>query len=187
MKKYLYYYLFIYLLTTSCIHENISDSLNKNIIPSNEFQQIIKQSWLVNAHIANNKKSTLIPKDSINDVTIKILNDYSYNEEDLSRSIKFYAANPLLLDSLIKDIIDSLNTLHHANSKKDETIIQDTLFKVLQNYPPLKDYKWNENYIFTTDMKDSILLFFKTHPEKLENFTLENIIEKVNQLSKPKK
>jgi hypothetical protein len=63
---------------------------------------------LVNAHLYNNKKFTQIPRDSVGNITNKLLEDYGFKKEDFKKSIKYYSENPRLIDSIIKDLRDSL-------------------------------------------------------------------------------
>ena len=101
--------IFILLITvTSCLEEKPKDNIKYPPIKEKEFQTIIKKIWLVNAHLYNNKKFTQIPRDSVGNITNKLLEDYGFKKEDFKKSIKYYAENPRLLDSIIKDLRDSL-------------------------------------------------------------------------------
>ena len=100
--------LILLIAVTSCLDEKPEDNIKNPPIKEKEFQALIKKIWLVNAHLYNNKKFTEIPKDSVNSVTNKMLEDYGFKKEDFEKSIKYYSQNPRLLDSIIKDLRDSL-------------------------------------------------------------------------------
>lgn len=101
--------IFILLITvTSCLEEKPKDNIKYPPIKEKEFQTIIKKIWLVNAHLYNNKKFTQIPRDSVGNITNKLLEDYGFKKEDFKKSIKYYSENPKLIDSIIKDLRDSL-------------------------------------------------------------------------------
>ena len=101
--------IFILLITvTSCLEETPKDNIKYPPIKEKEFQTIIKKIWLVNAHLYNNKKFTQIPRDSVGNITNKLLEDYGFKKEDFKKSIKYYSENPKLIDSIIKDLRDSL-------------------------------------------------------------------------------
>tara|TARA_B100000768_G_scaffold181125_1_gene202961 strand:+ start:243 stop:611 length:369 start_codon:yes stop_codon:yes gene_type:complete len=100
--------LILLIAVTSCLDEKPKDNIKNPPIKEKEFQALIKKIWLVNAHLYNNKKFTEIPKDSVNSVTNKMLEDYGFKKEDFKKSIKYYSQNPRLLDSIIKDLRDSL-------------------------------------------------------------------------------
>ncbi|MDB2482763.1 DUF4296 domain-containing protein, partial [bacterium] len=104
-----YFKIFILLIAvTSCLEEKPNDNIKHPPIKVKEFQTLIKKIWLVNAHLYNNKKFTQIPRDSVGSITNKLLEDYGYKKEDFKKSIKYYSENPRLLDSIIKDLRDSL-------------------------------------------------------------------------------
>ncbi len=107
MTKY-FKILILLIAVTSCLDEKPKDNIKNPPIKEKEFQALIKKIWLVNAHLYNNKKFTEIPKDSVNSVTNKMLEDYGFKKEDFKKSIKYYSQNPRLLDSIIKDLRDSL-------------------------------------------------------------------------------
>jgi hypothetical protein len=100
--------LILLIAVTSCLEEKLEDNIKNPPIKEKEFQALIKKIWLVNAHLYNNKKFTQIPRDSVNSVTNKMLEDYGFKKEDFKQSIKYYSQNPRLLDSIIKDLRDSL-------------------------------------------------------------------------------
>ena len=73
--------LILLIAVTSCLEEKLEDNIKNPPIKEKEFQALIKKIWLVNAHLYNNKKFTQIPRDSVNSVTNKMLEDYglTYN------------------------------------------------------------------------------------------------------------
>ena len=96
------------MLIAGCVNEKTTDYISENNISDKDFQNIIKNIWLTNAHIFNNKKFTLIPRDSINYVMYKVIQEKGINKEEFEKSIKYYSQNPELLDSILKDLRDSL-------------------------------------------------------------------------------
>mgnify|MGYP001269923028 FL=1 len=122
--------IFILLITvTSCLEEKPKDNIKYPPIKEKEFQTIIKKIWLVNAHLYNNKKFTQIPRDSVGNITNKLLEDYGFKKEDFKKSIKYYSENPKLIDSIIKDLRDSLEKVFISIS---HDVIEDDQKSTLQ-------------------------------------------------------
>ena len=107
MRKLIYIFIFN-LLISGCVNEKTTDHVSENNISDKDFQNIIKNIWLTNAHIFNNKKFTLIPRDSVNYIMYKIIQEKGINKKEFEKSIKYYSQNPELLDSILKDLRDSL-------------------------------------------------------------------------------
>jgi len=129
-----YFKIFIFLIAvTSCLEEKPKDNIKYTPIKEKEFQILIKKIWLVNAHLYNNKKFTQIPIDSVSSITNKLLEDYGYNKEDFKKSIKYYSENPRLLDSIVKDLRDSLEKvftgISHNVYEDDQTLVQQDSIK----------------------------------------------------------
>ena len=120
--------LILLIAVTSCLEEKLEDNIKNPPIKEKEFQALIKKIWLVNAHLYNNKKFTQIPRDSVNSVTNKMLEDYGFKKEDFKKSIKYYSQNPRLLDSIIKDLRDSLEKvfvdISHDVIEDDQKLVQ---------------------------------------------------------------
>ena len=120
--------LILLIAVTSCLEEKPEDNIKNPPIKEKEFQALIKKIWLVNAHLYNNKKFTQIPRDSVNSVTNKMLEDYGFKKEDFKKSIKYYSQNPRLLDSIIKDLRDSLEKvfvdISHDVIEDDQKLVQ---------------------------------------------------------------
>ena len=133
MRKLIYIYIFN-LLIAGCVNEKTTDYVSENNISDKDFQNILKNIWLTNAHIFNNKKFTLIPRDSVNYIMYKVIQEKGINKEEFEKSIKYYSQNPELLDSILKDLRDSLEEVfigishdeidEESNSKE---IIKDLL------------------------------------------------------------
>lgn len=120
------------LIINSCVDEKTDNYINESSISNKEFQEIIKKIWLANAHIYNNKKFTLIPRDSLKNLTFQILKEKEINRSEFEKSIQYYSQNPILLDSIIKNLRDSLEKVfisipHEDLEEKEELIIQDSL------------------------------------------------------------
>ena len=64
----------------------------------------------MNAHLYNN---TFIHKDSLAEATNKLLKDNGIEKYEFEKSIQFYSQNPILLDSIIKDLKDSLEKTYN--------------------------------------------------------------------------
>lgn len=125
-----YFKIFILLIAvTSCLEEKPKDNIKYPPIKEKEFQTIIKKIWLVNAHLYNNKKFTQIPRDSVGNITNKLLEDYGFKKEDFKKSIKYYSENPKLIDSIIKDLRDSLEKVFISIS---HDVIEDDQKSTLQ-------------------------------------------------------
>ena len=124
--------IFILLITvTSCLEEKPKDCIKYPPIKEKEFQAIIKKIWLINAHLYNNKKFTQIPRDSVGNITNKLLEDYGFKKEDIKKSIKYYSENPKLIDSIIKDLRDSLEKVfisisHDVNEDDQKSTLQES-------------------------------------------------------------
>ena len=122
---------------SSCLEEKPEYSIKHPPIKEKEFQILIKKIWLVNAHLYNNKKFTQIPRESVSSITNKLLQDNGFEKEDFKKSIQYYSENPRLLDSIIKDLRDSLEIVYVGISKDDnednaELIQQDSLKSILK-------------------------------------------------------
>ena len=152
-----YFKIFILLIAlTSCLEEKPKDTIKYPPIKVKEFQTLIKKIWLVNAHLYNNKKFTQIPRDSVGSITNKLLEDYGYKKEDFKKSITYYSENPRLLDSIIKDLRDSLEKVftgisHDVNEDDQILVQQDSLKNILK-----ESSKFIDNMKFKKDLKPSI-------------------------------
>ena len=152
-----YFKIFILLIAvTSCLEEKPKDNIKLPPIKVKEFQTLIIKIWLVNAHLYNNKKFTQIPRDSVGSITNKLLEDYGYKKEDFKKSIKYYSENPRLLDSIIKDLRDSLEKVFTGISddvnEDDQVLVQqDSLKNILK-----ESSKFIDNMKFKKNLKPSI-------------------------------
>ena len=152
-----YFKIFILLIAvTSCLEEKPKNNIKYPPIKEKEFQILIKKIWLVNAHLYNNKKFTQIPRDSVGSITNKLLEDYGYKKEDFKKSIKYYSENPRLLDSIIKNLRDSLEKVYigisHDVNEEDQILFQqDSLKNILK-----ENSKFINNMKFKKDLKTLI-------------------------------
>ena len=117
----------------------------------------------------NNKKFTQIPRDSVGSITNKLLEDYGYKKEDFKKSIKYYSENPRLLDSLIKDLRDSLEKVftgisHDVNEDDQKIIQQDSVKNILK-----ESFKFKDKIKLKKDLKPSI----KSRNQILDTFKIE--------------
>ena len=152
MKKLIVIILFG-LIINSCVDEKTDNYINESSISNKEFQEIIKKIWLANAHIYNNKKFTLIPRDSLKNLTFQILKEKEIDRSEFEKSIQYYSQNPILLDSIIKNLRDSLEKVfisipHEDLEEKEELIIQDSLKDLLKESSKFKNFnikKANKN------------------------------------------
>ena len=141
---------------SSCLEEKPEYSIKHPPIKEKEFQILIKKIWLVNAHLYNNKKFTQIPRDSVSSITNKLLQDNGFEKEDFKKSIQYYSENPRLLDSIIKDLRDSLEIVYVGISKDDnednaELIQQDSLKSILK-----ESFKFIDKMKIKKDLKPSL-------------------------------
>ena len=141
---------------SSCLEEKPEYSIKHPPIKEKEFQILIKKIWLVNAHLYNNKKFTQIPRDSVSSITNKLLQDNGFEKEDFKKSIQYYSENPRLLDSIIKDLRDSLEIVYVGISKDDnednaELIQQDSLKSILK-----ESFKFIDIMKIKQDLKPSL-------------------------------
>ena len=141
---------------SSCLEEKPEYSIKHPPIKEKEFQILIKKIWLVNAHLYNNKKFTQIPRDSVSSITNKLLQDNGFEKEDFKKSIQYYSENPRLLDSIIKDLRDSLEIVYVSISKDDnednaELIQQDSLKSILK-----ENFKFIDKMKIKQDLKPSL-------------------------------
>ena len=126
--------------------EKTDKYINESSISNQEFQEIIKKIWLANAHIYNNKKFTLIPRDSIKNLTFQLLNEKEIDRSEFEKSIQYYSQNPILLDSIIKNLRDSLekvfiNIPHEELEEREELIFKDSLKDLLKENSKFKNSK----------------------------------------------
>ncbi len=156
MNKYFKIFI-LYIVVTSCLEEKPKENIKYPPIKEKEFQTLIKKIWLVNAHLYNNKKFTQIPRDSVGSITNKLLEDYGYKKEDFKKSIKYYSENPRLLDSIIKDLRDSLEKVfigisHDVNDDDKKLIHQDSIKNILK-----ESSKFIDNMRFKKDLGSSVI------------------------------
>ena len=155
MIKYVKIFILLIALS-SCLEEKPKDNIKSPPIKEKEFQTLIKKIWLVNAHLYNNKKFTQIPRDSVSSITNKLLIDYGFEKEDFKKSIQYYSENPRLLDSIIKDLRDSLEKVYVGISNDDneheqKSIKQDSVKNILK-----ESSKFIGNMKFKKDLKQSV-------------------------------
>lgn len=130
MKNYFIIILSIFILS-SCVEENPDNKIEISPLEDDKFQKIIKKIWLMNAHLYNN---TLMHKDSLAEATNKLLKDNGIEKYEFEKSIQFYSQNPILLDSIIKDLKDSLEKTY--NEILDSELIEK---KIINTSGTLKE------------------------------------------------
>lgn len=133
------------LLIYSCVDEKADNYINESSISNQEFQEIIKKNLLANAHIYNNKKFTLIPRDSLKNLTFQLLKEKEIDRSEFEKSIQYYSQNPILLDSIIKNLRDSLEKVfisipHEEIEEKEELVFKDSLKDLLKESSKFKNY-----------------------------------------------
>lgn len=139
------------LLINSCVDEKTDDYITESSISNQEFQEIIKKIWLANAHIYNNKKFTLIPRDSLKNLTFQLLKEKEIDRSEFEKTIQYYSQNPILLDSIIKNLRDSLEKVfisipHEEIEEREELIIQDSLKDLLKESSKFKNYNIRKEF-----------------------------------------
>ena len=110
MKNYFKIIILIFIIS-SCVEENPDNKIEISPLEDIKFQKIIKKIWLMNAYIYNN--NTLMLKDSLGKATYKLLKDNGVDKYEFEKSIQFYSQNPILLDSIIRDLKDSLEKAYN--------------------------------------------------------------------------
>tara|TARA_B100001287_G_scaffold269986_1_gene268104 strand:+ start:11868 stop:12422 length:555 start_codon:yes stop_codon:yes gene_type:complete len=180
MKKLKLYSILFFLI--SCVNSTTNNNFETKIQP-HEFQKIIKKVLLMNAHLQNNRKYSIINKDSIGHITLEILEKENFNKSDLKNAIKFYSSNPNLLDSLILDLKDTLNENKIDISNENyNNMPNDSLKKILMNYPYINVNNLNKGFIFSKTEKDSIIIFFEKNRKMLNNYAFKVFIDKFNSI-----
>ena len=111
MKNYFKIIILIFIIS-SCVEENPDNKIEISPLKDIKFQKIIKKIWLMNAYIYNNN-NTLMLKDSLGKATYKLLKDNGVDKYEFEKSIQFYSQNPILLDSIIRDLKDSLEKAYN--------------------------------------------------------------------------
>ena len=91
------------------------------------------------------------------------------NQERGKKSIKYYSENPRLLDSIIKDLRDSLEKVfsgisHDVNEEDQILIQQDSVKKILK-----ESFKFKDKMKLKKDLKPSI----KSGNRILDTFKIE--------------
>tara|TARA_B110000902_G_C13959353_1_gene456808 strand:+ start:138 stop:578 length:441 start_codon:yes stop_codon:yes gene_type:complete len=110
LKNYFKIIILIFIIS-SCVEENPDNKIEISPLEDIKFQKIIKKIWLMNAYIYNN--NTLMLKDSLGKATYKLLKDNGVDKYEFEKSIQFYSQNPILLDSIIRDLKDSLEKAYN--------------------------------------------------------------------------
>ena len=110
MKNYFKIIILIFIIS-SCVEENPDNKIEISPLEDIKKQKIIKKIWLMNAYIYNN--NTLMLKDSLGKATYKLLKDNGVDKYEFEKSIQFYSQNPILLDSIIRDLKDSLEKAYN--------------------------------------------------------------------------
>ena len=90
----------------------------------------------MNSHLYNN---TLIHKDSLAEATYKLLKDNGIDKYEFEKSIQFYSQNPILLDSIIKDLKDSLEKTY--NEILDSGLIDKEFINKSENLKEKSKFK----------------------------------------------
>ena len=147
MKKQIYILIF-HVLFSGCVNEKTTDYINENTISEKDFQEIIKNIWLTNAHVFTNKKFTLIPRDSVNNVIFKLFEDKGIKKEDFEKSIKYYSQKPELLDSILKNLRDSLEEVYIS-------ISHDAVDEEYNSNDSIKDFLKENSKFIKPDIKRS--------------------------------
>ena len=148
MKKFIFFAVLALLLNT-CVDEKTDNYIHESSISNQEFQEIIKKIWLANAHVYNNKKFTLIPRDSLKNLTFQLLKEKEIDKLEFEKSIQYYSQNPNLLDSIIKNLRDSLEKVfisipHEELEEREELIFKDSLKDLLKESSKFKKIKINK-------------------------------------------
>ncbi len=174
-----------------CINDidKIYDS--KNTIPFQTFKEILKETWLIDAHKSNNQNYSLFPADSLNEISLSILRKHNTSPEIFNNTITYYSQEPNLTDSLLnsikKEFEDTYLKLPHEDDSDVQELNKNELIVILKQCP-FYIYKSNKTKILMdTELRDSLFLYFRRNPEKLGHATLRSFSNKLNQLIKESK
>lgn len=173
----------ILITTFSCMNKNPYDGIESPISPK-EFQLLIKDVGLMNAHLQNSKKYSLINRDSIGSITLEILQKKGFSKKDLMEAVRYYASQPQKLDSLIADLKDTLKEnqikISHDYIEDYENMPNDSLTKILMQYPYLGKLNFKNDFTLSDNTKDSIIIYFSKNRNKLNNYRFKTFIDKFN-------
>ena len=174
-----------------CINDIDNRFDKKNTIHFTTFKEILKETWLLDAHKTNNQNYSLFPADSINEISLSILKKHHTSPEKFYNTITYYSQEPELIDSLLKTIREELEetylSLPHEDDSDIEELNKSELITILRQCP-FYTYKPKETKILmNTDLRDSLFLYFRRNPEKLGHATLRTLSNKLNELIKESK
>ena len=172
----------------SCIPD-VKENYNENqLVKFNVIKEILKETWLIEAHKINNQNYSLFSPDSINEISLSILRKHNTNPRDFKNTLVYFSNKPLLLDSLLSSIKEDLEETYLSLPHEDENDIQElsnTEIITILKQCPFYIYKHNEKKIsMNTELRDSLFIYFRRNPEKLGHSTLRSLSNKLNLLIK---
>ena len=84
-------------------------------------------------------------------MTFQLLKEKEIDRSEFEKTIQYYSQNPILLDSIIKNLRDSLEKVfisipHEEVEEREELIIQDSLKDLLKESSKFKNYNIRKGF-----------------------------------------
>ena len=119
MKNFILLFLSINLI--SCVSDINQKYNSENTIKFDTFKEILKETWLIDAHKTNNKNYSLFPYDSINEINLSILKKHNVSPEKFINTVTNYSQKPDLIDSLLYSIKVDLEKTYSSLPNEDDS------------------------------------------------------------------
>lgn len=189
MKNLILLFLSIHLI--SCVSDINQDYNTQNTLQFDTFKEILKETWLLDAHKTNNKNYSLFPHDSINEINLSILKRHNVSPEKFINTISHYSQQPNLIDSLLYSIKVDLEKTRSSLPNEDDLDTEELNnndLKLILNQCPFYSQPLNgEKINMTSDLRDSLFIYFRRNPEKLGHASLRSFSKKLTELTKENK
>jgi hypothetical protein len=189
MKNFILLFLSINLI--SCVSDINQKYNSENTIKFNTFKEILKETWLIDAHKTNNKNYSLFPYDSINEINLSILKKHNVSPEKFINTVTNYSQKPDLIDSLLYSIKVDLEKTYSSLPNEDDSETEELNnndLKMILNQCPFYSRSLNGGKInMNSDLRDSLFIYFRRNPEKLGHASLRSFSKKLNELTKENK
>jgi hypothetical protein len=189
MKNFILLFLSINLI--SCVSDINQKYNSENTIKFDTFKEILKETWLIDAHKTNNKNYSLFPYDSINEINLSILKKHNVSPEKFINTVTNYSQKPDLIDSLLYSIKVDLEKTYSSLPNEDDSETEELNnndLKMILNQCPFYSRSLNGGKInMNSDLRDSLFIYFRRNPEKLGHASLRSFSKKLNELTKENK
>ena len=175
----------------SCVNDIEKNYDQQNIIAFDTFKEILKETWLLDAHKTNNQNYSLFPYDSLNEISLSILKKHNTSPLQFSSTIIHYSQNPNLADSLLNCIKIEFEKTYSSLPNKENSVkeeLNNIELMVILKQCPFYIYRPNETTIhMNNELRDSLFIYFRRNPEKLGHASLRSFSNKLNKLIKENK